>query len=387
MVKSYILTVDEIDEASDAIEELREQLQDIKLLKNTIGIVSFHSDAVNSGVYKAVADFLPFPVAGATSAAQSANGEIGMYMFTIMVLTSDDCRFICGKTDEISEAVEAAPAVARCYTELKAKLSEKPKLALIYAPVLTYHFPGEYIEAIAGIDPEVAVFGSVASDVNDNTPERDYQITLCSGEASTKSVVIVLIEGDFKPEFFMTSFTDDAIMMRDVGVITKCDKNKLLEVNNMNAVDFFTKIGFKMGERSDKGLMTSTLILDYNKDDRSRSPFMIEDGAVLCFGYLREGAKISIAVSTPDVVVQTAREVTEKIKSKGTSTALIYSCIGRRVGLMNEPMKELEAIKEIMPPEINYMVGYASGELCPTSVTPEIAHNHEHNQTLVACVF
>jgi len=39
MIKSYSIIINEVDEAELALEELRSQLSELKLLKNTVGIV------------------------------------------------------------------------------------------------------------------------------------------------------------------------------------------------------------------------------------------------------------------------------------------------------------------------------------------------------------
>ncbi|MCL2634332.1 MAG: FIST C-terminal domain-containing protein [Oscillospiraceae bacterium] len=392
MIKSHVILLTEIDEPDDAVSELREKLEEIELLKNTVGILTIYTDAVTSGVYKAVADAIPFPIAGITTAAQSSNGTIGMYMFSIMVLTSDDCNFACGQTDVIPEEVDAIPIIQDTYLSLKKQLDATPKLVLMFPALFNFHFPGEFVSAISEIDPRTAVFGGVANADRDTVAERGCYLALCNGDSFIDRVAMVLISGEINPEFFVVSLTDEAIVMPNVGEITKCERNLLVSVNDIVADEFFNKIGFIMGDSSNAGLLSSTFILNYernNNDLVSRTPFMVTDtGAVVTGGYLFEGASLSVAVSTPDVVAQTAKTLAEKIKgANNAKTALLYSCIGRRISLMSDSMKELEVVKEIVPAEINYTIGYASGEICPMAVTDEKAFNHEHNQTLIACVF
>jgi hypothetical protein len=403
MIKSYVVTIDEIDEPIEAVETLQRKMKDIELKKNSLGIISVHPDAVASGVYKAVCDTVAFPIVGMTCAAQGSGSEVGMYMISIMILTSDEAEFSCGKTGDMTKTSDIKPLVKECYLDLKGRLQEQPKLALVYVPFLPAHFPGEYIEVLAALDPAVALFGSVASNAKNVNENHNEIMTLINGEASCSSAVFALVSGNFTPEFHISSFTENAIMSRDVGEVTKVERNKIIEIDNTNASEFFKKIGFIKEGYSTSELLTSTFILDYNKVSEkigneviSRAPFVIENDGIVCFGYIRVGASISIALSTPDGVIETAHEVIEKIKRarrNGASTALMYSCVGRRVGLLNQSQLELETIKEGMADEINYVVAYSYGEICPTAVKiskdgkPEKAFNHEHNQTLIACVF
>jgi hypothetical protein len=371
-----------------------------KLKKHSFGIISAHADAVHSGVCKAICDALPFETAGFACDSQSPNGETGIYMMSIMILTADDCRFVSKHTKPLfgEEGGGTAPLIKECFAELKAAAPE-PKLCLAYVPHNSEHFPGEYLDAIAELDPQVPVFGAVSTDMENIVGESpDGVITIHNGVAFADSVVFVFIEGNLAPRFFKSTFNDKSMKLKDMGEVTKCDRNMLLEIDNTPAVDFLKKIGFFGGDVNDSNTdnlkvtaatATATFIFDYDKGvDVSRTfTEFVDNGGIVCMGHVHKGAMLSLALAEPSTVTETTRDVVDEIKDSGVRTVLIYSCIGRRVGLMNEPMKELETIKAIMPGGINYMVGYASGELCPTSLTPGNVHNHEHNQTLIACVF
>jgi len=399
MIKSYVITIDEIDEVTDAIEMLREKMEQVKLGKNSIGIITLHPDAVSSGVYKAICEELPFPLAGMTCSAQSANSEVNAYMVSIMILTGDDCNFACGETGDITKIEEVKPQVEKCYLSLRDELGAKPKLALVYAPFLTVHFPGEYIDVISEIDPTVPLYGSVASNPKTITEHHREILTLCNGNSSNESVAFVLISGDFTPQFFKSTFPENSVVTRDVGVVTKVERNRIIEVNDTPAAEFFKKAGFIREGFVDSELLSATFILDYGKNQQgdfaaneiiSRAPFVVNEEGVLCFGYVRLGASISIAISTLDEVIETARDVITKVKQaqeNGASTALMYSCIGRQIGLLDQPLLELETVNKELSGTMNYVLTYSGGEICPTGVTDEKVFNHEHNQTFVACVF
>jgi len=409
MIKSYIITIEEIDNPNQAVGILKEKLAGLSLCKKTFGIISAHSDAVYSGVYDAICKETPFPLAGITCGSQSANDYIGVYMLSITVLTGDDFDFVCGQTKSISESKMGGAALSEeCYLSLRAKMKEEPKLALMYTPFAENRFTGEYIDAITAISPELPIFGGIASSKStyedDNGTPQNGNLTFCCGKISTDSAVIVLLTGDFTPKFFVSSFTDEAILAENIGVVTKCEKNKLLEINCVNATEFLKKFGFDKNIKSsyndiNEGLMAVTFILDCGiecgcEEDChtenqliSRAPVEVTDKEVVCAGIIKEGAHISIAMSTPETVIQTTKEMINLVKESGAGTALIYSCSGRQVGLYAKPMEELETIKTGLSGTVNYSAVYTGGEICPTCVTPQRANNNEHNQTLIACVF
>ncbi|MCL1903880.1 MAG: FIST C-terminal domain-containing protein [Oscillospiraceae bacterium] len=410
MIKSYVITIDEIDNPTKAAEIFKKELEGITLLSNTLGIVSTHSDAVYSGVYDAICKASPFPLTGITCGSQIANGQIGAYIFSITLLTGDNFHFVCGHTESISESKKDGAILSKeRYLSLRADMSEIPNLALMYTPFAENRFTGEYIDAITAVSPELPMFGGVASskstyDDPDGNPQNG-NLTLCGGEIFTDSAVIVLISGDFAPKFFVSSFTEDAFLAENIGVVTKCDKNKLKEINCVNATDFLKKFGFDENIESsysdiNEGLMAVTFVLDCGIDCEfdcgddcdvanhvlSRAPVEINDKEVVCAGIIKEGAHISIAMSTPTAVIDTATEMIDNIISTGGATALIYSCSGRQVGLYTKPMEELEMFNERLTGKVNYSAVYTGGEICPTCVNEHRANNNEHNQTLVACV-
>jgi len=386
MIKSKVITITEVDEPEEAVAEFNAGLADFELLKNTVGIVSVNAEFIESGAYQAVAKASPFPLAGMTTASQSSNGEIGIYLFSVMVLTSDDCRFVCGLSGEFPEVDPPAPIIRESYLSLKEQLGEKPKLVFSYAP-FTEHCSGDIVEVIPETDPEVIIFGAVASGTPSDISLAKYN-TLCGETVSAKSAAFILVSGEVNPEVFVCSLTKEAVVMPNIGIITKARRNRIIEIDGMAATDFFDKIGFGVGDLVSRGIFSSTFALDLKeKGTISRSPLSVDGTEVICAARVYEGAMISVAFSTSEVVIKTAEDLTDKVSAcGGERTAIIYSCAGRQTGLLPELMKELEVIGSRIPKRITHTACYGHGEVCPASVTPEKVHNHEHNETVIACV-
>jgi len=401
MIKSYTIAVREIDDGAAAVTQAADGVASLPLLKNTVGIITAHPECVPSGVFLDVARALPFPCVGMTAIAHCAGTEADTYMLSILVLTSDDCDFACGASDPITEdcSVETAEeAVRKCYEEVGGRLPGEPKLAILHSHFFLAPRQYQFTATLSGIAPALPVFGAVANDDKQNVRPKTNARVLVDGELYDDRVSLLLISGDVSPKFYIASVTEDSIIMPRVGVITKADGIKLLKVNNITAPDFFMQIGFLGAEadgwrNGDAGLLSSLFVLHVDNEeggvyDLTRIPFKVDAEAVYCAGPLFEGAPISIAFNTRDGVVETAAQLCEKIKSENAGgTAIIYTCIGRRYGLLGEPTAELSCIISRLKDDFVYTAAYGSGEMCPTMVTKDKAFNQDHSQTIAACVF
>jgi hypothetical protein len=398
MIKSYTITTTEIDDAEEAVKQVIEKIASTALLKNSVGIITAHPEFVTLGVYSAVAKALPFSTVGATSISHYAGGVAETYMLSVLILTSDDCSFSYSLSEPVPKdgSGDAMEPARKCYEEARNQLPDEPKLALMYAPFFAINpRQGDYIEAISKINEALPIFGAVANDdLSPSMPVIDAR-TFCNGESYSDRIVILLISGDINPKFYINSLTEKAIIMPRVGVITKIDGNRIIEINNLNATEFFKNVGFLDADPQDrdKGLLSSIFVL-HIKDkggacaDISRIPAGIDDNGVLCGGRVVNNSVISVAFNTKEIVLETAKNLMSDIKKNHSGgTVILHSCIGRRYGLLSEPMRELELIRDALGDNFNYTADYANGEICPTAADEVKASNQEHNQTLVACVF
>lgn len=392
-MKSYVITITEIDDQNLALDELNAQISNITLLKNTVGIVSVNPEYVQSGIYAAAANAVPFPLLGMTTLSQTVNGQIGTFLFSILVLTSDTCEFEYGTSGVISREGDAAKLTQECYQNIRAKVEGDVRLCLLYVPYTEYRCTNEYISAIAEIDEHVPVFGSLAN--ADMEHLFDDMKTLCGANHYNDRLVMLLISGDIAPEFYIGSITKEAVIMPDIGEVTEATSNHVMRINGMKVGDFFEKIGFFVGDARNQGLLTSIFMVD-EKDEAgnivssvSRGVLSQSDDSVIFGGNVPVGSVLSVATTTKEMVVATAKDVALRIKEHHNGkTVLMYSCIGRRFSLLDEPVKEYETLNEqLQGSNFNCLVSCSCGEICPTLVTETKTYNSEHNQALIACVF
>ncbi len=387
MIKSYNIIIKEMDDIDVAIEEAKAQLQDGK--KNTVGIVAVHSEYIETGVFDAVMEILPFPVIGCTTVSQSAGESVEMYLMSVLVLTSDDCTFSYGYSDEIPEDGDVRAVTEECYNRLKENLDGENKLTIFLPPPYVAHCSYDYISVLTELDKKVPVFGTIA---NEESASYYNSRTVFNNELFRNRFVMLLISGDVNPRFYMGSIGESDIVLPEIGQITKAEKNILYEINDMSAGDFFESYGFQIGGDHNAAILTSTMMLDYKSPDGTtrkvaRAIFTMQGDKGICLSNIQEGHTISIAHATPDTVMTTAAEVVEKIKEENQGgTILIYTCMARRYALLGNPLKEFQFLSDELKDDYTFLAACSSGEICPITVDDETADNQEHNHTIVVCV-
>ena len=392
MIQSYTININEADDAEFALDELNEQMAGITLRKNSVGIVSMHLDYLSSGVYAAIAGGLDFPLIGGTTLSSAANAEIGTFLLTILILTSDDCEFSCAvSSDAIPPKGDVGPVTQQCYRDAMAGLKGDAALAFLFAPFrLEYHYAGEYVRAAMAINEKTPIFGTLSfSEVDNNF---GFGKTLCGKEGFDDRVVMMSVSGPVNPKFYIGSVSEASIIMPDVGTVTKSHENIVAEINNMGAGEFFEKIGYDPGNMVKGAQITGFMVREHNESGEVVSNKLIgilkiEDGCGVFGGDVPEGSILSVATTSKEDVMTTAQEVVGQIEQNHENgTVILFSCAGRTFALLNEPMKEYEYLRGALSEKYNMVTACSGGEICPTLVTETKAYNNAHNQTLVACV-
>jgi hypothetical protein len=392
MIKSYTINIMEVDEIEFALEELEEQLKDITLLKNTVGVVSVHIDYINSGVYAAVAKALGFPLIGGTSLAAATGAEIGVYLFSIIVLTSNDCAFSYAVSEgEIPASGESVADVTReCYEKAINGLEGTLALTFLFVPFKKeYHCASEYVKAASAFNDRVPVFGTltIAELENDFTHGR----TVLNGDSFDNKVAILTLSGNVQPAFYIESVSDSSVTMPNIGTVTKSDANIVTEINHTGINEFFAKIGYDPGDMVKGAQTTGFIVSERDKSgEQTTSRFTgilrLIDGAGIFGNDVPEGSVLSIATTSKEDIMATAESLIGRIKENHDGgTLFIFSCAGRMFSLLNEPMKEYTHLRNSLSGDFNFMAVCSGGEMCPTLMTEDRAYNNGHNNTIVVC--
>jgi hypothetical protein len=390
MLKCASVHTYEIDNPEIALGEIKAQLDEkIALLDHSAGIVMCHPEFIASGVLRHVCENLPFDLAGATTSAQAVNGEAGELVLTIFVMTSDDVQFCAGATGPLDDGIEAP--VRDAFDEAAFGMPGLPRLAIVFPPLITEYAGDAYVNALKNAAPNVPLFGALAID---DSVDFEGSETIFNGKNFKTAMSFVLCYGNLKPRFLVGSLPLDKTMPHK-GEITKSAGPFAHEINNVSAHKYFESIGIIGGSYAENQLHFIPFAIDQKKrDDYDGIPVLrghasfTEGGASIFRGDVDEGSTFVMLKTDSNDVLEKTRQKIEEIKElPSINGALLFPCIVRRMMTMRpDPLIELETAVDAIGSDIPFMMGYAGGEICPTSVKNGIPANRFHNYSLVVLV-
>ena len=135
MLKMLCAYTEEIDEIDEAVEEILEQIDLKDLLPNSVGIVSCYREFIETGIVKALAERLPFDIAGATTLANGVPGRYGNMLLCLSVITADDARLSASMSEPMTIENYKGP-IASAYDEAVSALGEPPKFLMPFLPLI-----------------------------------------------------------------------------------------------------------------------------------------------------------------------------------------------------------------------------------------------------------
>ena len=384
MLKCTSICTSEVDSPEIALSELKEQLgKKLTLLENSVGIIMCHPEFITTGVLKAVCENLPFDTAGITTSSQAVNDGFGELLLTVFVMTSDDVIFKAGVTESVSEDVDAP--VKAAYERVAAGTPQNPKLAFVFPP-FGLRAGDAYVRAWEKVLPGTPIFGTCSIDDTANFSECK---TVCNGDNYVTAMPFVLCYGNINPRFMIAALSENNVISSKAEV-TKAQGNLVFEINNGNALKYFEDMGFAESVKFTPFMIDLLKREDYDGVPviRGHAAFT-EDGTAVFYGDVDEGSTFTMLKCDPADVLATTRRKLEEINAlPDVNGVILFPCVVRRATLLgtDKPLSELQSAKEMINPEIPFMMGYAGGEICPTSVRNGIPTNRFHNHTLIALV-
>ena len=389
MLKTIIASTRECDNAEDAIEEILSQLNlenPDTLKKNTVGIVSLYWDFVETGVYKAVCEKLPFDVLGSVNSTQSANGESDDVIFSITVLTSDD---ICFRTILTSSVLDGAEkAVSDAYIE--GSKDGRPSLVFLYAPYLVSKNCGDtYVRAFNtvsgnGIVSPVPLFGTMSM-------ANDYyhSVVLAGGEHYSEQAVMLFFYGDVKAKFYIGTVMGadpndgqaakkphraSSSLFALSATVTASEENRLIEVNGRPVADYLSDLGMLELSKKMFAMVGLPFLVDLGDGTPPSlnyfSQYFEEEKYAVCGGDIHTGSTFSMYINDGDSIVEMSRRTLDRAVAENPDAELYlsYPCIGRELtlGSVNRSGEEKVLFDEIVSKtSANRIIAYSGGEICP----------------------
>jgi hypothetical protein len=373
----------EIDDVEISVAEILEQL-DLRnqALENSVGILSFHPEFLDSGVVAAIAKTLPFDTIGGTSSNVSAGGALGGLMLVVTVLTSDDVAFRAGASLPITGDPEGP--LRELYSRLASPEMGTPSLLFVYGPVIDQVNGDDYVRLLDAVSGGVPLFGSLATTNSLNLFGIE---TFANGERHTDALTLIAFFGETRPEFYQVGIPDEKATRRK-ATITEAVNNRIQKINGMVPLDYLESVGLaENGDISGIGSFPFVLTLDDGSQVARSIYKTTEEGEILSFGAAPKGAEVVFSDCDAECVVQSAKGMMARIStSHRTGSVLIFSCAGRRWTLGVTTESEMEEIAHALSAAFAYQFAYSSGEICPVKNRDGRLVNRFHNFSLVACV-
>ncbi|GHU88058.1 hypothetical protein FACS1894202_03500 [Clostridia bacterium] len=390
MIRSIALHTYELDDPEIAAAEIIGGLKDFELLQNSVGIVMCDTEYIYSEVYAAVCAALPFRVAGTTTMTQAIEGEAGILMLTVMVLTSDDAFFEVGYTDPITPLGDIAAITAPAFKAAAAKLPSPTKLIFAFPPLLVENAGDMYVNAFEALCPNTPVFGQLAIE---DSIDFAHSYTCCNGESSLEKMAFILVAGNVSPRFFMSTIADKNKLAYS-GEITESDGHIVKEINNIRTSEYFESIGFAKNGKLDMGLQFVPFLLDFKSRADSdgipvvRAMVLFDDnGYGVCRGYMDQGSVFVLVNPNDDEIFESSEDLISRLSTiPDRQATFVLSCVVRRMTFGMEPLREADMVKEKLGGGSPFMMAYAGGEICPTSYSGDKVTNRFHNYSIIACV-
>jgi len=304
-------------------------------------------------------------------------------------MTSDDVRFKAGITGDLDQDLDAP--VKTAFDQLTAGISQAPKLALIFPPLILKYAGDAYINAWRQVIPDVPVFGTITID---DTLTFDDSVTIYNGKSYKTAMPFVLCYGNISPRFLVGTLPGDKAMPYK-GEVTKSNGPFVAQINNINAYKYFEDIGLASKGALAENYLFVPFVIDQKKlQDYDGVPVIrghaafTEDGTAIFRGDVDEGSIFTMLTSDSNDVLSITREKIGQInETNDVNGVLLFPCIVRRLMTMRVgPLVELEAVRDAIDPGIPFMMGYSGGEICPTSLKNGVPVNRFHNYSLVILI-
>ena len=383
MITMYTARTSEIDEISEAISEIKNQIDFSALKKNSGGLIFCHIDFIDSGLVAALCGELPFDVIGMTSMASADEHGYGLYDLTLTVLTSDEVGFEIGMTGNIDRDNLTTEA-DQLFKRLRGKVADDPSLIITFMPYVREISGYEILSAMDKSCNGLPMWGSIT-----NNCDYAYESvqTICNGKALPAGIAVMFLNGSIDPGFIVSSIPERNII-NNRAVITSSDGVIVREINNLPVLDYLANMGLNVNREN----ITTTPLMVYYDDAEKAVALgfytLLDDGSVLAGGELPIGTPISVgSIDAHGIFESSEAGLNQILERENRRATLLLPCVTRYIMLAPDQERELRLIEKKLSAEGRpFMMGYSGGEICPVPDANGKLRNRFHNYSFCACV-
>lgn len=364
----------EIDDLEEAVEELKEQIDETQLLKNSAAIVFCGHEVDVEELSERLSQAFDFPFIGCTGLGMLSSEGFSQDSITITVFTADDCFFEIGMTDDIGTN-DQLEKVEQTYKELSEKAGDKGGMIFAYAPWQKDILTSDIVKIIDKASGGVPVFGGIASDLW----TFDQCRVFTNEKASSGSVALMLVHGNIRPVFTIEHSTTG--LTNSHKMVTKSKDTLVYTINNEPATEYLREAGIfnPKTEVLVDYLATpfiSTMFKPEDDDEfdvlRALIQINHDEGSCNFLGSVEEGSELNmVLISKKDIEGSVKKafddifEMIEKSEDYKYSTIMCSSCGARYSLIVSDKNTEGKAYMNRLPEGINVQGFYSYGEYCP----------------------
>ena len=383
MIKMYTARTSEIDEISEAISEIKSQIDLSALKKHSGGLIFCHIDFVDSGVVTALCEQLPFNIIGMTSMAGADEQGYGLFDLTLTVLTSDEVSFEVGMTDSINHD-NYTDQIDLLYNQIRGRVKEDPALIFTFMPYIREVSGYEVVATMDKSCNGIPMWGSITNSIDFN---YETVQTICNGKNLPGGVAMMFVNGPVEPKFIVSSIPERSIS-NNRAIITKSEGAVLYEVNDTPILEHLAKIGLVITKEN---ITTTPLMLYYGDAEEPVALgfyTLFDDGSVLTGGEMPVGTSFAVGSIDARGIFESAESGLKQIlEYENRQATLLLPCVTRYIMLAPDQESELRLINDQLASSGRpYMMGYSGGEICPMPGPDGKLYNRFHNYTFCACV-
>jgi hypothetical protein len=376
---------EEVDEVEDGIAELLRQINLGALKKNSVGLVTCHSDFINSAFVGELRKKLPFDIIGMTTITSANRHGQGMFSLSLAVLTSDEIVFETAMAGAL-DAGSCHDKISAAYSQAAKKLPGPPSLILTFFPFLDDLSGTRMHKEFDGICGGIPIWGSVACSPDVQT---GHWFVFRNGDIDRNGLAMVLMHGQVNPEFIVISMPSENIR-KTRGQITSSDGCNLREIDGITAIQYMENLGINI--RNDIPIVMPLMVYyEGSAEPVALAIYAVNnDNSLMCAGEVPVGATVAVGDITAESTLASTAECMERIKETGKrGGALFLPCVSRYIMLAPNHEREISLVVEkiengrLMP----FFMAYSGGEICPVKDVAGVLQNRFHNFTFVACIF
>lgn len=219
-----------------------------------------------------------------------------------------------------------------------------PKALIIFADA--FHTNAE--EILKGIHdalPNVIICGGLASRNDDFSDTYIFNHAMMSNSGI---VVTALINDNLN---IIDNFAFDWVPIGIPKSVTKAKLNRVYEIDNMRAVDFYNKyLGDKIADNLPDTGIEFPLIIQREGQSIGRAVLLAHDDGSLSFaGNIHVGEKVQFGIGDVESIIKHSQNYSKVLDYSNIESIFIYSCTARRHFLNDDIAIELEAFEKFAP--------------------------------------